>query len=164
MEISREEFREEATEATLVFIIQDGEALLIEKKRGVGEGLFNGPGGKVEGDETIEEAAVRETVEETKVRPEEVEKVGELEFVFGDDPFMFVHVFTADSFSGTPEETEEARPEWFSTDDLPLDKMWPDDRYWIPRMLDDEKFLARFMFDDKGNEILEHEFYDPEFN
>ena len=41
--MSREKFREEATEATLCFIIKDGEALLIEKKRGVGEGLFNGP-------------------------------------------------------------------------------------------------------------------------
>lgn len=102
-------FREEATEATPYFIIQDGKALLIEKKRGVGEGLFNGPGGKVEGEESPKEAAIREAVEETKVRPEEVEKVSELEFVFGDDPFMFVHVFTADSFSGTPEETEETR-------------------------------------------------------
>lgn len=164
MELSRKEFREQATEATLCFIIEDGEALLIEKKRGVGEGLFNGPGGKVEGDETPEEAAVRETVEETKVRPEEVEKVGELEFVFGDDPFMFVHVFTADSFSGTPEETEEARPEWFNTGNLPLDEMWPDDKYWIPKMLDDERFLARFMFDKAGDEILEHEFHEPEFN
>jgi len=109
MEIPREGLREEATAATPYFIIQDGKALLIEKKRGVGEGLFNGPGGKVEGEESPEEAAIREAVEETKVRPEEVEKVSELEFVFGDDPFMFVHVFTADSFSGTPEETEENR-------------------------------------------------------
>lgn len=164
MDISREKFREEATEATLCFIIKDERTLLIEKKRGVGEGLFNGPGGKVEGKESPKEAAIRETLEETKVRPENVEKIGELEFVFGEDPFMFVHVFTAEEFSGNPEETEEARPEWFDTEDLPFDDMWPDDRYWIPKMLSGEKFLARFMFDEDGDNILEHEFHDPEFN
>ena len=112
MEIPRERFREEATEATPYFIIQDGKALLIEKKRGVGEGLFNGPGGKVEGEESPEEAAIREAVEETKVRPEEVEKISELEFVFGDDPFMFVHVFT-DSSQELLKKPK--RPEWLRT-------------------------------------------------
>ena len=163
MEIPQEEFREEATEATLCFIIEDDETLLIEKKRGVGEGLFNGPGGKIEDRESPKEAAIRETVEETRVRPEKVEKIGELEFVFGEQPFMFVHVFRAEEFSGEPEETEEARPEWFNTGDLPFDEMWPDDRYWIPKMLTDEKFLARFLFDEDGDEILAHEFHDPAF-
>ena len=34
--------------ATLMFIIQDGRILLIEKKRGLGAGKINGPGGKIE--------------------------------------------------------------------------------------------------------------------
>jgi len=161
--ISREKFREEATEATLCFIIKDGESLLIEKKRGVGGGLFNGPGGKMESGETPEECAVRETREEVKVRPENVEKIGELEFVFGKTPFMFVHVFTAKDFTGEPEETEEARPEWFDIDELPLENMWPDDRYWVPKMLDEEKFLGRFYFDEEGDEIRDYEFEEPDF-
>ncbi|QGA80765.1 8-oxo-dGTP diphosphatase [Candidatus Nanohalobium constans] len=161
--MEREKFREEATEATLLFIIQDGEALLIEKKRGVGEGLFNGPGGKLEGDETPEECAIRETEEELKLAPEDVEKVGELEFIFGEDPFQFVHVFKASGFSGEPEETEEARPEWFETENLPYEDMWPDDKYWVPKMLKDEKFLARFYFDEEGDEIQSHEFEEPRF-
>ncbi len=32
--------------ATLLFVIQDGNILLIEKKRGHGAGKVNGPGGK----------------------------------------------------------------------------------------------------------------------
>ena len=158
MDLSREKFRQKATEATLCFIIKDGEVLLIEKKRGVGEGLYNGPGGKLEENETPKEAAIRETEEETKVTPEEVEKIGELEFIFGQDPFMFVHVFKAKSFSGEPEETEEARPEWFNTEKLPYDEMWPDDKHWIPKMLDGESFLARFYFDEDGDEIQNHKF------
>ncbi|MFP4230016.1 MAG: 8-oxo-dGTP diphosphatase, partial [Candidatus Nanohaloarchaea archaeon] len=87
----------------------------------------------------------------------------ELEFLFGDDPFMFVHVFKASDFTGTPEETEEARPEWFDTENLPFEEMWPDDRYWMPKMLEEEKFTARFYFDEEGDEIQDHKFRPPEF-
>ena len=34
--------------ATLVFVIEDGKILLIDKKTGLGKGKINGPGGKVE--------------------------------------------------------------------------------------------------------------------
>ncbi len=161
--MEREEFREKATEATICFVIQDGEVLLIEKKRGVGEGLYNGPGGKVEEGESLRNAAIRETVEETGVAPEDIEKVGELEFIFGEDPFHFVHVFKAYSFSGNIQETEEARPEWFEIQEIPYDKMWPDDEYWIPKMLEGEKFMARFKFDEDGDEIQGYRFEEPAF-
>ena len=161
--MKREKFREEATEATLCFIFNGEEVLLIEKKRGVGEGLFNGPGGKLEDDETPREAAVRETVEETSVKPEDLEKVCELEFMHGQKPFQLVHVFKTENYSGKSEESEEARPEWFKIDELPYEKMWPDDRYWIPKMLEGEKFTARFNFDEDGDEILSHRFEEPTF-
>jgi len=32
-------------------------------------------------------------------------------------------------------ETEEMKPEWFSIDEIPYDKMWDDDSYWMPRIL-----------------------------
>lgn len=161
--INREKFREQATEATLCFIIKDEEVLLIEKKRGVGEGLYNGPGGKTKDGETPKECAIRETKEETNLTPENLEKMGELEFIFGNDPFMFVHIFKANSYSGEPEESEEARPDWFRTDSLPYDNMWTDDKYWVPKMLDNEKFTARFQFDEDGDKIKSHKFEEPKF-
>ena len=44
---------------TLVFIIEQDKILLGMKKRGFGVGWWNGFGGKVQQDETIEEAAKR---------------------------------------------------------------------------------------------------------
>lgn len=44
---------------TLVFIIEPERILLGMKKRGFGAGWWNGFGGKVQADETIEEAARR---------------------------------------------------------------------------------------------------------
>ena len=49
---------------TLVFLRREGEVLLGMKKRGFGEGKWNGFGGKVEAGETIVEAAAREVKEE----------------------------------------------------------------------------------------------------
>ena len=45
--------------ATLLFIFRDGEVLLIRKKRGLGAGKINGPGGKIDPGETPEQCAVR---------------------------------------------------------------------------------------------------------
>lgn len=142
--------------ATLCFIRDNDKILLIRKKRGVGEGLFNGPGGKVEEGEAVDEAAVREVEEEIGVTPLNVEKRGETRFVFGDDPFMHVHIFVATDYDGEPEETGEAEPHWFHVDELPYDDMWPDDRYWMPHFLAHNTFRGTFWFDDDGDELLDH--------
>lgn len=44
---------------TLVFVQEPGRVLLGMKKRGFGEGRWNGFGGKVEEGESIEEGAIR---------------------------------------------------------------------------------------------------------
>jgi 8-oxo-dGTP diphosphatase len=46
--------------ATLLFIIEGDRILLIEKKRGLGSGKVNAPGGRLEPGETAFEAAIRE--------------------------------------------------------------------------------------------------------
>ena len=59
--------------ATIMFIIRDGQILLIEKKRGLGAGKINGPGGKIDPGETPEQ-------------PREVELViGQLQLLEGRD-------------------------------------------------------------------------------
>ena len=55
--------------ATLVFVLHDGQALLIRKKRGLGAGKINAPGGRVDPGETVEQCAVREVQEELGVTP-----------------------------------------------------------------------------------------------
>lgn len=141
--------------ATLCYLLRpdDESVLLIRKKRGLGEGKLVGPGGKVEDGETPRECVVREVEEEVGVTPRDPEKVGEFEFVFGDDPEMFVHVFRAEAFAGTPTESPEADPAWFDYDEVPYDEMWDDDRYWFPHLLDGETFAGEFVFDEEGEEL-----------
>lgn len=153
--MKREHNPEEFDEiATLCYVMKDEEVLLIEQKRGIGEGNINGPGGKVEEqDNSIKEAAIREVEEEVDITPKKVEKVGEVDFIFGDNPFHQVHVFMAGDFSGEPIETEEAVPEWYITSEIPYEQMWPDDKYWMPLMFEGINFEAAFKFDSDGENI-----------
>lgn len=66
--------------ATLVFVRRDGHVLLIRKQRGLGAGKINGPGGRVDGDESPLQCAVREVQEELGVTPTNMQPCGELAF------------------------------------------------------------------------------------
>lgn len=140
-------------QATLCFPVEGQEVLLIEKRRGVGAGYYNGPGGKVEAGETPREAAIREVREEVRLDVHDCRKLGELEFVFGEEPFMNVFAYRTESFSGTPTRTPEAIPEWFHVDDVPYDRMWEDDRHWLPSLLDGRTVAGEFRFDADGDEL-----------
>src|SRR5436190_24162191 len=105
--------------ATILFVVQDGRILLIEKKRGLGAGKINGPGGKIDLGETPLEAAIRETQEELLITPYLPRKLGELRFAMSDCPDILCHVYRADDFSGTPTETAEAVPVWTALDAIP---------------------------------------------
>jgi 8-oxo-dGTP diphosphatase len=133
--------------ATILFIIKDGQVLLIEKKTGLGAGKINGPGGKIEPGETPLEAAIRETQEELLVTPHAPRKLGELKFSMSDHVDIHCHVYRADDFSGIPSETDEAVPVWTALDAIPYHRMWEDDRHWLPMVLEEQSFLGLFVFE-----------------
>ena len=134
--------------ANLLFVIRDGRILLIHKKRGLGAGNINGPGGKVEPGETVLEGAVREVQEEIGITVSDPEEMGVLYFQFTDGLSIHCTVFRASEYEGELIETDEAIPEWFAIDEIPFDRMWEDDRVWLPPMIEGRKFDAWFVFED----------------
>jgi len=138
----------QATEvATLCFIRCEGRILLIRKKRGLGAGKINGPGGRIEPGETIAQCAIRECEEELHITPHDPVAAGVLHFQFTDGYALTCHVFTALTFTGVPTETDEAAPLWFAEKEIPYDEMWRDDREWMPMLLEGRPFEGRFVFD-----------------
>ncbi len=138
---------------TLLFLIKRDkqkitEVCLAMKKRGFGEGRWNGVGGKVEKNETVKQGAERETREEIKVTPKKLKRIALLEFNFVHNPEwnQMVTVYFSEEWDGTPEETEEMKPAWFSVEDVPFDQMWPDDIFWVPEVIKDKKVKAFFLF------------------
>lgn len=143
---------------SLLFLKREDEILLAMKKRGFGEGRWNGVGGKVEDGETIEQAMVRETQEEINVTPTVYEKMGDIrfdEYFKGEPTLMHVHVFTASEWTGIPTESEEMAPRWFSLAQIPYNNMWSDDPYWLPYVLEGKKISADFKLDE-ADVIIEH--------
>ena len=133
--------------ANLCFIVKEGRVLLIRKKRGLGAGKINGPGGKIEPGETPLDSAIRETQEEIGVTPLHVSERGILHFQFADGYSLHCTVFLAHDLFGDPIETAEAAPMWFALDAIPFEEMWADDRQWLPQMLAGQRFQAWFVFD-----------------
>jgi mutator protein MutT len=141
-------------ETTLCLLKKDNKILLAMKKRGFGEGKYNGVGGKIESVETPEEAMIRETEEEILVTPTKYEKVGIIEFdefYKGKKEKVMFHLYIASKWQGEPNESEEMKPEWFDIKNIPYDRMFPDDKYWLPLILEGKKIRAYFHFDENWN-------------
>jgi len=133
--------------ATLMFVFRDNEVLLIRKKRGLGKGKINGPGGKLEPGESLLECAIRETKEEVCITPHTISPAGELFFQFVDGLSIHCSVFRSEGYSGQPSETEEANPFWCSLDELPFDEMWEDDVTWFDLLIKKTYFTGNYIFD-----------------
>lgn len=153
---------------TLVFVFDDDKQRLLLglKKRGFGTGKYNGFGGKVEPNESIEKAAIRELNEEcgldvrpkTSINDNPVKFAGINFFNFLDHPIVFeVHVFKINYSNavGVITESDEMKPQWFDYPEIPYDQMWPDDRYWFPSLFKkDVTFTGYYDFESIKTDIL----------
>lgn len=140
--------------ATLAFVLRGDEILLIRKKRGLGAGKINGPGGRLDPGESALDCAVREVTEELHVVPRQLEHGGTLLFQFVDGYALHVEVFRAAAHDGEARETDEAIPLWTPKDAIPYGEMWADDFLWLPHLLAGRFFRGRFLFD--GDTMLDH--------
>lgn len=138
------------SQRSLVFPIRDGRVLLGLKKKSLGEGNFNGFGGKFDSslDNNILYTAKRELEEECGLvcSVKDLEKVAVIDFYF---PFnskfnQCVHVYFLRTFEGVPSESDEMRPEWFSLDSVPYSKMWDSDRIWLKELMCGKKLVGEF--------------------
>lgn len=132
------------------------------KKRGFGVGNWNGVGGKVQSEETPEQAVVRETEEEigVLVTENDLEKVATILFLFVDEHADWnqeCHVYLSKKWQGQPQESEEMKPQWYTFSDIPYDTMWIGDDLWIPLVLAGKKIEATLYFSDGGKVLKKHE-------
>lgn len=127
---------------TLGHIINRDKLLLKEATRGVSKGKWNGPGGKIDKGETPLDCIVREAYEETGITMVKPFYHGRLFFYMnGKRSLTFLgYLFSTRKFKGKLRSTEEGKVKWVKIKDIPYEKMWDDDKYWIELMLHGKKF------------------------
>ena len=134
--------------AVTCFLVQDGLLLLQERPQGkLWGGMLNGPGGKVEASESSEEALVREIQEETALHLCKFEARGNVELLLPSPKPMLltVDIFVSQDFAGEP-TAGEGHLSWHPKNQLPFRRMWPDQRYWLPAILDGYSVTAKLQY------------------
>jgi len=134
---------------TLVYVQDNANrVLLIHKLTGHGQGLINGPGGKLEPGEQPLACAKRELFEEVGLQAQHLQLRARLRFVELNGPQWFGFAYVSCRVSGNPISTAEAQPEWFDQANLPFANMWPSDHLWLPQALQGQCLDVAILFDE----------------
>jgi 8-oxo-dGTP diphosphatase len=145
--------------ATACYIRQDKKVLMqLKASHKFGGDRWNGPGGKLEPREDPEAAVIREVREETGLIISDPIWHGTLTFVFNSPERyrLTSHIFSVRDFTGKPRGGAEGRLRWFQEERLPYDRMWVDDRYWLPAVLDGARIRGLCVFaDDEGRAMAD---------
>lgn len=142
-------------DASLGFFLTPGKdkVWLAIKTRKIGKGLYNGYGGGLEKGESMEKCLQREIKQECKINIslKKTEKIAIIDFhnrtEEGKKFVCKVHVYFIHDFKGTPKESKEMKkPKKFEVRRLPLKKMMPADKIWLPIILGGKKITAEFFY------------------
>lgn len=146
--------------ATICEIIKDGKILLQHKSMGkFGEGKWNGPGGKLEPDESPIDGVIREVKEETGLTVLNPHIYGLIDFYFGEKPHpdWIAYIFRVTQYTGELMASDEGELRWFNLDEIPYAQMWQDDEYWLPALLEGKKVKGAFWYNTEGTILIRHE-------
>lgn len=126
---------------TLCYIRNDrGQTLLIhriKKENDLNHDKWIGVGGKFEDKESPEECLLREVKEETGLTLTSYRYRGIVTFVSDEWETEYMHLFTADDFTGELIRCDEGVLEWVDDDKVAALPTWEGDRFFL-RLLDED--------------------------
>ena len=119
---------------TLCYIRRNGACLLlhrIKKKNDVNQDKWIGVGGKFEDKESPEDCVLREAREETGLTLTDYRYRGLVTFISDRWPTEYMHLFTADGFTGTVKNCDEGVLEWVPWDQMLRLPHWKGDEIFL---------------------------------
>lgn len=130
---------------TLCYLEQDGQYLMlhrVKKSHDVNHGKWIGVGGKFEFQESPEDCLLREVREETGLTLKSWRYRGIVTFVYNDDEAEYMHLFTADGWTGTLRDCAEGELRWVPRDEVGKLNLWEGDRIFLSLLTRDEPFFS----------------------
>ena len=147
--------------SVLCYIEKNGKTLMlhrVKKENDVHKGKWNGLGGKIEPNESPEEAIKREVFEESGLKIKKPILKGILHYPETNNGAgeWIVFVFIAKKFTGKLIECNEGKLEWIPTKELLKLKMWQGDYLFLPLLKKKGVFTGKIVYD--KDEIVEKKF------
>ena len=130
---------------TLCYIEQDGKYLMlhrVKKKNDINHDKWIGIGGKFEEKESPEDCALREVKEETGLTLTSSAYRGLVTFVSDQYETEYMHLFTADGFTGELIDCDEGTLEWVDKALVPTLPTWAGDRIFLDLLARDVPFFS----------------------
>ena len=131
--------------STLCYIYKDDECLMLhrtKKENDQSHDKWLGIGGKFEDKESPEDCALREIKEETGLTVTDYRYRGIVTFVSDEWETEYMHLFTADGFTGNIIECDEGDLEWVKKKDVLKLPMWEGDRIFLDLIERDDPFFS----------------------
>ena len=130
---------------TLCYIERDGAYLMLHRTKKANDENHDkwiGIGGKFEAFESPYDCVLREAKEETGLTLTSLRYRGIVTFVSDQMPVAeYMHLFTADAFTGEIRECDEGDLEWISKEKLLSLPMWEGDMIFLQLLQTDEPFF-----------------------
>ena len=130
---------------TLCYIRRGGEYLMlhrIKKEHDLNHDKWIGIGGKFEDKESPEDCLLREAKEETGLTLTQWQYRGLVTFVSDRYPTEYMHLFTADGYTGTLKECDEGVLEWLPKEKLRELPHWEGDEIFLDLIEQDSPFFS----------------------
>ena len=129
-----------AVNSTLIYIERSGEYLMLhrtKKENDLNHDKWIGVGGKFERDESPEECMLREAREETGLTLTRWRYRGLVTFVSDTWETEYMHLFTADAWTGALRACDEGELQWVAKEKLLSLSLWEGDKIFL-RLLDSD--------------------------
>ncbi len=131
---------------TLCYIHNDrGQTLLlhrVKKENDLNKDKWIGVGGGFEDKESPEDCLLREVYEETGLTLTRWQYRGIVTFVSDKWETEYMHLYTADGYTGEIKECDEGTLEWVDNDRIPTLPAWAGDRIFLDLIAKDVPFFS----------------------
>ena len=145
---------------TLCYIEHDDSYLMMhrtKKEKDINKDKWIGIGGHFEYGESPDECLLREVDEETGLTLTSYTARGVITFIYGENVVEYMHLYTADGFTGEIHECDECELVWVPKEKVMELPIWEGDKIFF-RLLNERKdfFSLKLVYDVEGT-LLEWE-------
>lgn len=144
-------------QTTLCYLERGGQYLMlhrVKKENDASHDKWIGVGGKCEADESPDECMLREVREETGLMVTAWRYRGIVTFISDVWPCEYMHLFTADKWTGDETDCDEGDLQWVDKERLFDLTLWPGDRIFLRLIMDHRQPFFSLKLVYRGDDLV----------